>query len=199
MTHDFPASLEAFDRLCDGPERVIVYEEGNNAYVNGSAYAQVINLARECHCIDFILPTAFYSVIVLAEIHTIVQAIPLSPEDRMIVLLGWANAVKGQKADTLHWWLHHPRDEQAAALYQGCITPDHCDKERYRGIYANLVPMPRIFGLVPWNFFSPLSKEVCESCFAAAQRSHNDGRKQFWQKLPSYFGLPEWSVLLKDQ
>lgn len=163
----------------------------------GELLAQVINLARECHCVDFILPLAFHLLIAHPEAHKIIQALPLSSEDRTIAFSGWFNEVKEQDVDTMHWLMQH--DRRAAGLFQNCNSPGDCREVRFNLIQSNFLPIPKVFGLCPWKSLSvTISKHLCGSCVAAAQKSHCEGRERFWQKLPTFFVLPGWEELLQE-
>lgn len=191
MVHDFPTSLEAYGVVGDD-QRMIAVSKDQDFY---ERCARAINLARECHCVDFMLPSSFYGVISHPDFHTTTQ--PLSPEDRMVGVSGWSNAVKGQEADTMRWLLYQGYP-QTSQLYQGCKSPDRCHETRNHFLRAIFIPIPRIYGLCRWEDWAVISQFVCESCFAAAQRSHNEGRERFWQKLPTFFGLPGWDELLRE-
>lgn len=173
---------------------MILFREDPDSY---EAFARVINLARELHCVDFVLPFVFHAVISHSDFLTIIHTLPLSPDDRMVAVSGWANAVKAQHVDTIHW-LVQPEHE-AAGLFQECDKSRRCSVVRTLLSQQLLHPIPQILGLSQWeDFFDGSSANlVCKKCFAASQRSHNEGRKRYWQKLPTFFGLPDWTDLLK--
>ncbi|KAF7296478.1 BTB domain-containing protein [Mycena chlorophos] len=36
---------------------------------------------------------------------------------------------------------------------------------------------------------------MCEGCATKAKQVYDETRSECWEKLPSYFGLPEWKEL----
>lgn len=188
LTYEFPTSLEDFDDNV----RFRMISDDNDILV------KAINLARECLCINSILPVAFYRLITEHEVHTDLLATdsPQSPEDHIIAMAGWYRAVHAQDTLTMRWLLHHDEPPQKN-LYQWCPAGT-CQSNRTSVIRSNFLPMPTLYGLSSWKYWPPALGQ-CGSCLAVAEELHNTGRKQFWQKLPSFFKFPAWEELLRDE
>lgn len=200
LTHEFPTSVEAYDNNVNTktPSRLITVKQDDLA-------VRAINLARECDCIDFILPTAFYSVISLPDFHKAIQGLALTPEDRMIAVYGFSRAAKYQYLGTMRWLISHddPEDDSIRELYDACMDETHCSRGRSLLIHTRFMPIQMISGLSSWAewerwFARPEAISMCPNCLDAAQGSHNSGRDDFWHDLPLICGLTRWDDLLKQ-
>lgn len=48
-------------------------------------------------------------------------------------------------------------------------------------------------GLDQWD--PSWTKQLCKNCANQAKTSHLEGRNQYWEALPGYFGLGSWDAL----
>ena len=92
--------------------------------------------------------------------------------------------------------------------YDGCINPKAC-RDAAKTLTSFLWrPAPRIpHLLIPWEWLKKnigdpalvytvdLERGLCRTCYNMAAESHMGTRASTWDRLPSYFDLPEWSVL----
>ena len=46
-----------------------------------------------------------------------------------------------------------------------------------------------------WDNIKNTDINSCPPCFELAVRKHEEGRKEVWDALPTYFGLPAWTDL----
>ena len=186
LTYEFPSSLESYDRMVDGE----MIEQGYSAN-------DTINLLRECQCLIHILPVAFY----LQAYETLPfdkSAIPddgkqvqLSPEDKSTLLEGCLKIVEAQREHS-YGWLH-----QTTPVSLSCLSKSGCFTARA----TRVMEVTSILSISGLNLFEewPIGGiKLCVHCETAAKTYHNEGRKKLWQMLPSFFGLPEWNELLKE-
>lgn len=152
----------------------------------------LVNLARECN-VTHLLPWACYAVIRWSFRDMVVghkcaddAVIRLSEQDKQLCLLGYETLMGIQHANI-------------KALFGGpcpkCQT-DSCEKaiedafrraldEHGTGLIAPLGPLRR-------------KVAACDKCIAHLHKLDLEKRKEVWRDLPSAFGFPPWSELLKD-
>lgn len=111
------------------------------------------------------------------------------------LLLAGSIAIRKASVETTYKWLYGPGN-----LYSSCKTPKRCHKTRQdtrnslSGSGAE-VPSP----LDEWKWARlEINDDLCDDCNKDAQREHEAGRKKFWERLPSCFGLPPWADLWKE-
>ena len=189
LTHEFPSSLDIYDRMVDG-EMI----ELSDSFVNDT-----INLLRECQYLTHILPVAFY-LQACEDPHPFYQPaisdhgkqVQLSPEDKSTLLEGWLKIVKAQREHT-YAWLH-----QTTPVSVSCLSKSGCFTARATCVLEAFTPIPSVSGLNLFRDGPTDGVELCVHCETAAKIYHNEGREKLWQILPSFFGLPEWNELLKE-
>ena len=188
LTYEFPSSLEIYDCMVDGG----MIELGD------SVANDTINLLRECQYSTHILPIAFYfqaqetPPFHKTEISDDGKQVQLSPEDKSTLLEGWLRIVKAQREHT-YAWLH-----QTTPVSVSCLSKSSCFAARSACVLKEFTPIPPISGLNLFRDWPTDEVKLCIHCETVAKTCHNEGRERLWQMLPSFFGLPEWNELLKE-
>lgn len=195
LQYEFPSTLEQYDQA----------NEWSMIENKHAVTRDTINLAREVHCVDYILPSAFHALCCENVHKAILEATRddgskslLSPEDQVIVITGWAKGRDFQRRVSMRWLLS---EEELPPLYEYCMTsPLSCIHARGRLIRSmgHLDAVPPIAALWNWEYLPEEKDKMCKSCLDVAEFSHTRGREAFWDNLPSFFGLPEWPELLKE-
>lgn len=186
LTHEFPSSLDAWDSLV----------ENSMIEQDGCLYVDAINLARETGCLALILPMTFYNLFSSQPIHKILaqgdrldgSKGSLLFDEHLKVVSWWAQCVEEQKELTFRWLY-------ASNTYTTCTRARSCSDERFADAHENFLPIPRVFGLESWATWSQ-DFEMCLNCTATAKDIHEQGRREFWAKLPGLVGLPGWDQLV---
>ncbi|KZP04394.1 hypothetical protein FIBSPDRAFT_405005 [Athelia psychrophila] len=186
----FPATLEDDD--------AVRYSEwvGLKPTETGTRYIELVTLARRAELLS-ILPHVLYRCCQLyPEIITDnISAPALPPGDQMACMTGHRAACISQ-AHTTYGWLYN------GAPAASCITQNKCSAARQRYLLEWFTPVPSPSGLDLWSqvcgsFYSDMA--LCKHCVASAQSQHEVGRANFWEQLPSLFGLPPWTELLRER
>lgn len=83
-----------------------------------------------------------------------------------------------------------------------CINPMRCHTHRHtliKRLERDPCGFVRPFK-APSTFFNYDSvKQLCDPCRAELIRSHMEGRKEAWERLPSVFDLPSWAEMLETR
>nr|GAT43099.1 predicted protein [Mycena chlorophos] len=186
LKRQFPTTLEEYD------EDIVVISrlQGTN-FAEMSAHS--INLARELGHFS-VLPSAFYCLI-LQEPEVLGKHISLldSVQDKLAAYKGYAEMSRDYPQTPLRWL--KPSECIPSA---SCSTKDECELKRNR-LFIELIPDPTmVAGIVDfWNEEDKWEEGLCEPCVTEAKELYEKMRKECWEKLPSYFGLPSWEELKK--
>jgi hypothetical protein len=182
----FPSTLDAAVRRYDG----------TGVKVSPDHIIDTINLAKETG-IRSILPFAFFSMMCL-NTEVILKGVRrsdgtvavLSRTDQEIVLLAKDPFRLAQEHDPFRWL------DGAKAPSRDCSTPYVCAKVKDECmIYLWRSPFPAPI-LPRWETLT-WTKRLCVSCRVIGEKCYEEGRQLIWNKLPSFFGLPDWAELLK--
>ena len=188
LTREFPSSLEIYDCMVDGD----MIELGD------SVANDTINLLRECQYLTHILPVAFYfqaqetPPFRRPEISGDGKQAQLSSEDKS-TLFGRCLKIAVAQREHTYGWLH-----QTTPVSKVCLSVSSCSAARSACVSENFTPIPPISGLNLFREWPTGEVKLCVHCETAAETCHNKGRERLWQMLPSFFGLPEWNELLKE-
>lgn len=177
---------------------------------DGTHFA-VVNLAREQGLLS-VLPLSLYMSCCYSDgPNAIATGTPrgdgttmmLLPDDRLKCLGAWNRLGIAQSKTTLGWII------LPTATYSTCTKPRQCAKLRMDVMRNVFYPFVIFAGLYTWSEFqvrwvysdrgSPQNWYMCDSCNVVAEQLHENGRSNFWEELPSIFGLPEWDELGKGQ
>ena len=174
LTYEYPSTLEALDKL-DHYTRISKCESVVHELFS------VMDLAKKYN-IPEVLPWAFYCCCCNLSVKQICSPTPpyLSREDLQTCLDGREQLLRHQAKYTFAW-LHS--DCLSHVVSCNAVKQSLCDK------YFR--PVPACVALDCWG--SIWHNGLCRQCTLAAKGSHEAGRKQIWNKLPSIFGLPEWA------
>lgn len=113
----------------------------------------------------------------------------IPPEYQDICIAACFSLLHAQTDYTLAWL------DNAGA--PSCISPRQCQSSRCE-IKINIwSPIPLIVGLDDWDDSWELG--LCVACIALAKACHEEGRREIWDRLPSFFGLPPWEELEKER
>jgi hypothetical protein len=183
----FPSTLDAAVRRYDGTE----------VKVSPDHIIDAINLAKETG-IRSILPFAFFSMMFL-ETEVILKGVSrsdgtvavLSRTDQELVLLAKDPFRLAQENDTFRWL------EGVNVPSRDCSAPYVCARVKDKcmiHLWRSPFPAP----ILPWLRWETLHRKgLCLSCWAIGEKCYEEGRQLVWNKLPSFFGLPDWADLLK--
>lgn len=178
LLYEYPQNIHALDTI-----------HHNKQIRRCSSYADefftTINLVRRYN-VPEVLPWAFYAcclVLSKAEIKRSTEP-SLSIRDREI-------CIKGRK---------HVLGQQALAwIYSACPSEKEiaqvCNAARRSVLKRDVHPLD-CMALVAWD--ATWQRRLCQRCKVTAKASHNASRQIIWNKLPSFFGLPEWTELMEE-
>jgi hypothetical protein len=181
LIYEFPTTLAALDSTVDysrikDPKSVTV------------EFIGAIELAHQ-YDVPQILPWAFYGCCYYLTFKQICQPgspqqPSLSREDVQTCMVGWQKLIEHQSRDTFAW------------LSAACSSEksEVCNATRKK-LRRHFAPVAACKALDPWG---PWQQGLCLQCAADVKVSHESGRKKIWDKLPSFFGLPSWTQLLKE-
>jgi hypothetical protein len=181
LSDELPTSLEALDKLRRG-RRIKTF----NGYV-----IECINLARSEEQLRF-LPFCFARLNVFAA-STLLNGIQksdgthltLSPSDQQIAIIG-IERFRAAVVKEMFGWL-----DVDTSLPDSCQR-SNCSAAKFDQAIALLKP-PYLAKEVPLKKWHSSSEDrLCKDCIATAKASYEAGRKSIWEKLPSFFGLPNW-------
>ncbi|KAF7296493.1 BTB domain-containing protein [Mycena chlorophos] len=182
---EYPSTLAEFDKDADNWMYIDVPEGSSPNLVA----AQVINLAREIG-IWSILPTAFYSLAsgdvpddpssLTSNLHNL--------QDGIAVLAGRMVMMRSYLESPLKWL------DPNTIPCDACTQIAECTAMRTR-LLAALGTRPAIVAA----FFEVLQTKsadyLCTACDIRAREVCEEAKQEYWNKLPSYFGLPDWEEL----
>lgn len=203
----YPTQLDAALHAHEDPSAVRIYQiakEESRSKAVGCAIA-AIGLAYETQTLC-ILPAAYYRLCVMAKLDEILDgcaysdsaaAVVLPPEHLKCYLRGRDAIVEAQIKEVYPWLdLHNPHNP-----VHDCSPDLSCREVAMQTYGCILVPIrPKIVALEssPPEFLDEAMSVLCRSCRHDAFAAQAVGWRKVWDKLPSYFDLPEWDVLLKD-
>lgn len=193
LTHDLPLSLTAFTL-----RTFMIMPNGHMVESCNSSLYSTINLVRECQCLTHILPVAFY-LQACKDLHSFHKPaisndgreVQLSHEDTCVLSVGWLKLIEAQHQYTYKWLY------QTAPISAFCSSKGACFSARANCVLELFTPIPTVSGLDTWGQWAT-DLTLCAACKVAAKACHDEGRQKIWQMLPSFFGLPEWTELLKE-
>lgn len=166
---------------------------------------QLINFIRGCHAVHC-LPFAFYEACQLfvgdSITYQLEGACPLSSTDFKAVILG-ATALQNDEIDLMRTIFTNKQANCECALT--------CSEEKSRlavaGVcFAMWCGMPSTVKTstsplldTPLSSFTPQADAAfCPPCWAAWDGTWKRGKRAMWDRLPEYFGLPPWDMLLRE-
>ncbi|KAF7974121.1 hypothetical protein HWV62_13333 [Athelia sp. TMB] len=114
----------------------------------------------------------------------------LSIQDQFACLGGYRAICETQAETTFSWFLFD------GTVSSACLNEDDCTRVKGNWVCETFLK-PTIKALDLWNHLS--IEGLCDECCKDARRYHEAGRAEFWEKLPSLFGLPPWSELLEER
>ncbi|KZP29334.1 hypothetical protein FIBSPDRAFT_927094 [Athelia psychrophila] len=189
LYYEFPVDLSQLDEIhTNAVNGTAIIIKKNSVYID------VANLALEQNLLS-VLPLALQHCST-ARSHTIVKGVKredhtvatLSPINKEAVLAASCSLLRLQ-ALTTFCWLYPP--------VTACQTPEDCEHGRNQMTKTLFYPVPVYSGLVRWC--EDWENDVCDSCVVRGRNLHHNGRRLYWDKLPSIFGLPEWEELKKER
>lgn len=186
LTTEFPTKF-------DDISSVYTYIEAQNGLI-----IDVVNLAREIG-IPSVLPLALYFCyaprnykdVICGERRDDGSIASLSQQDKDVCLLACPSLLEAQFKHTLAW------------LSTSCVPSPHCTSpHECKAARANIkssiwVPVPEIHAVDNWD--DCYEGGLCDACEMVAKGAHEAGQREVWSQLPSFFGLPSWESLEKDQ
>ncbi|KAJ7100443.1 hypothetical protein C8R44DRAFT_843435 [Mycena epipterygia] len=158
---------------------------------------EIILLARRTSA-DWILPLAFYRVCQNLDADAIIKGIDsleLNPSDKVACITA-IRYLETTGARKVLQFLHAP-------LPEGCRSPQICIQlgietrftvEWWRDYDPAVTFFP--FGFCTEDDRDRLSA-VCKPCLTVMKAAHEEAKQSIWDRLPSLFGLPDWTELEK--
>ncbi|KAJ7468363.1 hypothetical protein B0H11DRAFT_2239150 [Mycena galericulata] len=153
----------------------------------------VIRFGRE-HSVDWILPLAFYRYCLEMTTRTLFYGVDYAGEN--IVLRTEDQAL----CHASHNIMCEANIAEVLARYDarlndaGCTGGQACQESRSREADALLQSLTSVPNLFPSWSPEPDSK-LCPTCLEGTLQWHRGQRQAFWDGLPRFFELPDWTVL----
>ncbi|KAJ6526563.1 hypothetical protein DFH09DRAFT_1187495 [Mycena vulgaris] len=192
LTYENPTTLEEYDRLLlkDGDIR---YLSTQITMCHGIVF-DTITLAQE-NQLFAVLPCAYCRAILFYGEDQILDGISspnsshvnLCPLDQRACILGSKKMVQAQWEQAHPWdWISSDKCAEGCSDALGCAT---IKKEFLRAWLVHGLPilMQRTVDL-----------GFCSACEPDCREAMAKGRKELWEKLPSFFDLPPWGELKND-
>ncbi|KAI5831674.1 hypothetical protein K523DRAFT_299908 [Schizophyllum commune Tattone D] len=185
LRHEFPSALEDY-------QDTRKYDERHGFTIDeGETLSDLVNVAQEMG-IQSILPALLCHLVSMSSLDALSSDYsPLSPDTRIVLLTGRAKlksaALRAQYTCRTGRSTHcirakciegHSRLQAAllcrVALSDGVITgfEEWTDRDA------------RLYG-----------RELCEECVLQVQILTEETQRRLWERLPSFFGLPDWEDL----
>ncbi|KAJ7100401.1 hypothetical protein C8R44DRAFT_641926 [Mycena epipterygia] len=166
-----------------------------------AAYLEIILLARQTSA-HWILPTAFYRICENAHLDSLLigrNSLELSPSDKVacVSAIRWLETTGARKVLD---FLHNPY----APLNKDCRSPQSCAQRRVKTrliveCWRDYDPEEDVF--FPLDLWAENDwhrvDAVCSPCLTAMKTAHEEAKNAVWNRLPSLFGLPDWTELEK--
>jgi hypothetical protein len=187
LNDELPSSLGARDQLRF--RRRIMFSRGS--------IIECINLARSEGMLKF-LPFSFARLNTFPA-STLLVGVKrldgthgiLSPEDQHISISG-IELLRAAVVEEMFGWVVIDKS------LPGSCQRSSCSEAKYKKAIALLKP-PHLTKQLPLGVWESSWEEgLCPVCITAAKEAYEAGRMRVWGKLPSFFKLPEWKVILKD-
>lgn len=162
-----------------------------------SLYFDIIALAREAGILA-ILPLAFYNFIMSNDLETIINGAPrddgslavLCVADLSACFLG-IEAVRLAQTEYTFSWL-----TDTTLPSERCDSREVCLLFKSSQIIRFWKPPPCLAAIASWNSLWKAGEcTLCRNCLYSARLALEKDRRQVWNKLPTFFGLPEWQNL----
>ncbi|KDR70183.1 hypothetical protein GALMADRAFT_127833 [Galerina marginata CBS 339.88] len=190
---DHPTTLDAWD----AHDFYLAYQE--IAWDDSSFDVDmcVINLAYE-HSLLSILPVAYLRFLQLNSLDSIVlEEIEVCSTGRLQCILGNARISNFIRNRLTEWCAH-----EVLTPGKDCSTLQTCAALRLTTVDPKKFWLWAGFDAADhYSFLQPLEKirfsGFCPACTKAIQTRYDEVRAQLWEKLPTFFGLPEWEELKK--
>lgn len=182
LEHHLPSTLNNYDKCQGSSLKFIERKKG--------FFSKIADLAREqaLPC----LPFALYSCCERFQCVVVeMRRGQLTQQNRETCIRAIHKLYTLQTLTTFDWLL---RDENN--IYNSCKTPKACPLAR-KILKCDIWPSdPELMGLKSWD--DRWNNGMCQRCIEAAMSSHAKGRVKFWEKMPEFFGLPDWNELIKE-
>lgn len=164
--------------------------------ITTSNHFELVDLARQYGPMD-ILPGVLYVITATVPLKATFRGVHhggkhpgLRIEDQQSCAMAWRTLHDLEKERTFSWLY----TEAPNPIFGACSTQDQCHVARAYRLLKMVQPPTNISPFGRWD--GVLGYGMCSSCVAAAQRSHQEGRQNTWEALPSIFGLPGWQELV---
>ncbi|KDR72647.1 hypothetical protein GALMADRAFT_758598 [Galerina marginata CBS 339.88] len=188
LRSECPATLNAWD------DRDVYGKEGDIVFPLevDDVTTKIINLAHEVS-LPSVLPAAYLRYVQDGTMRSIAEETRICSQDRIHCILGRASVLDFICHKLARW---HERE---------VFTPgEDCSSRKACGVLRRKTVDPDSFLL--WGGFDgeygPIRtlgvdtlSEFCSGCRRSIYSSYNRNRAELWEKLPTFFGLPEWEEL----
>lgn len=155
---------------------------------------RLLRLARDMS-VNSVLPLLFYKCSIATNLETILSYENYYPGDLKTILLGREQVFDAVRCTVLGH-VDELKQKKGCLLDResSCLGRFH---EHNSMLYARkaMVSFPHV---TAEETMEPYAKMLCQTCLVHFKESIIKGRRDFWDKLPGYFGLPEWVELGED-
>ncbi|KAH8828657.1 hypothetical protein DL96DRAFT_1814015 [Flagelloscypha sp. PMI_526] len=204
-----------FQRLRDNAVRILreafpdtlqAYDNSNEHLLSTATELELAWLAFS-ESIDIVLPVLCYMSIGLEQLPQLMrdalcrkngERLVTSPEFKSFIAAGLVSALFQQPKLTFTWL-------NSADLYwlPRCPTARKCEKAVDNLVLCHFgwKNQPNELGMLPLSDLEwwPPENGLCSICIEMLEKKHEEERAQFWEALPSFFGLPPWEELRQMQ
>ncbi|KAJ7163899.1 hypothetical protein C8R43DRAFT_879459 [Mycena crocata] len=198
MHYEFPTDLETWDRL---PAQLEQIEEGPGVYVDLLALAYE-NGVYTC------IPTIAFTCLDLYTMKEIFDGIPrgggpggeILPDHVKLTLALGVEKIRACQQENLecirNWFkdFDHQCDRE-------CLIDLFQDRGDYDAMMFQAEDVNDLsYVMDPWDRVGAgrWRKRLCKECEKQTKKKWDIRRNESWNKLPTFFGLPEWTDLVDD-
>jgi hypothetical protein len=189
LSAEYPSTLANWDLSVKHPFSKLADSHGLDF--------DVINLAHEIGVLSLV-PAAMYCFCERDALEEVLEGVVredgsmliLSAENQRVLVRGWKILRELLHKETYKWL-----DTQDAGMFYDCVQRVKCDTTRRKLFYDYFRGRTACCALPEWD---PVDETgLCGPCVQKSKTSHEAGRVNVWNKLPSVFGLSEWDELLQ--
>ncbi|KAJ6582980.1 hypothetical protein DFH09DRAFT_1360275 [Mycena vulgaris] len=187
INFEFPAELGAWDEA-DASMTQIEERSG--------VFSDLLNLAYECGVTSSI-PTLAFCCLRGDKLEELLTGLEREDGSRA-TLPDHINLTLAIALERIFYFQHNVFgwfEDDSVITHPSCESETECTTRRHwfhRAVRGADDPV-RCYGLDIWNDNWP--NGLCDLCKSAGEVAFKSSRKKFWEALPTFFGLPEWTEL----
>ncbi|KAF7297755.1 BTB domain-containing protein [Mycena kentingensis (nom. inval.)] len=191
---EFPSALQGYELVRS--KWINIHVPNDSASSTLDAVVCAVLLAQEIG-IYSILPILFYTIASVWDqeacgFHNELFS-RLDPLDQVKCLKGYTKLGRSLPETPMKWL-----EETCIATSSSCHSPTNCESSRIAllkdiALGRHGYQLAHVFA--EWD--TDWEEFLCRSCISKAKAVYKTSQTECWEKLPSYFGLPDWEELLK--